>query len=115
MLTGCTKILKDNENKPIKNEETGQVLTANIICKPTNKSTIELYKEYKVDIDKLPTCSKFSPIGNYEGLWTSLFVKPLAWVILKIGQALKNYGFALIVTCLIIRLILYPFTIKLSK
>jgi len=112
LLTGCTKILKDKDNKPIKNEETGQVLTSNIICKPTNKSTIEIYKEYNIDIDKLPSCPNFSPIGNYEGLWTSLFVKPLAWVIIKIGQVLKNYGLALIVTCLIIRLILYPFTKK---
>ena len=112
LLTGCTKILKDSEKKPVKNVETGQVLTENIICKPTNESTIKTYVENGVDIDSLPTCSKFSPIGHYEGLWTSLFVKPLAWVIIKIGQVLKNYGLALIATCLIIRFILYPFTKK---
>lgn len=112
LLTGCTKILKDSEKKPVKNNETGQVLTENIICKPTNESTIKKYEEYGINIDSLPACSKFSPIGHYEGLWTSLFVKPLAWVIIKIGQVLKNYGLALIATCLIIRLILYPFTKK---
>ena len=31
-LTGCTKILKDKDNKPIKNELTGQTITENIIC-----------------------------------------------------------------------------------
>ena len=112
LLTGCTKILKDSEKKPVKNIETGQVLTENIICKPTNESTIKKYEEYGINIDSLPACSKFSPIGHYEGLWTSLFVKPLAWLIIKIGQVLKNYGLALIATCLIIRLILYPFTKK---
>ena len=112
LLTGCTKILKDNDKKPVQNKETGQVLTENIICKPTNQSTIELYSEYNVDIESLPNCSKFTPIGNYEGLWTSLFVKPLAWIIIKIGLLLKNYGLALIATCLIIRLILFPFTKK---
>ena len=112
LLTGCTKILKDSEKKPIKNEETGQTLTENIICKPTNELTIKIYEENGIDIDSLPACSKFSPIGHYEGLWTSLFVKPLAWVIIKIGQVLNNYGLALIVTCLIIRFILYPFTKK---
>lgn len=112
LLTGCTKILKDTDKKPVKNEETGQILTENIICKPTNESTIATYENYNVDIKSLPACQKFSPIGNYEGLWTSLFVKPLAWVIIKIGAILKNYGLALIVTCLIIRLILFPFTKK---
>ena len=111
-LTGCTKILKDSDNKVVKNEKTGQILTENIICKPTNESTINTYTEYKIDIKSLPACKKFSPIGNYEGLWTSLFVKPLAWLIIKIGSVLKNYGLALIATCLLIRLILYPFTKK---
>ncbi len=112
LLTGCTKLLKDDENKIVKNEETGSTITENIICKPTNETTIEIYQDHGVNIDNLPTCSKFNPIGNYEGLWTSLFVKPLAWVIIKIGLLLKNYGLALIVTCLIIRLILFPFTRK---
>ena len=112
LLTGCTKMLKDSDSKPVRNEESGQILTKNIICRPTNEKTISLYEEYNVDIDKLPACNKFSPIGHYEGLWTSLFVKPLAWLIIKIGVILKNYGLALITTCLLIRLILYPFTRK---
>ena len=112
ILTGCTKILKDENKQIVKNEETGQVLTENIICKPTKQSTIDTYLKYNVKVDELPVCSKFSPVGNYEGLWTSLFVKPLAWLIIKIGVLLKNYGLALIVTCLAIRLILYPFTKK---
>lgn len=112
LLTGCTKMLKDSNNKVVRNKETGQTITENIICKPTNKTTIKIYEKNGVDIDKLPSCNKFSPLKNYEGLWTSIFVKPLAWVIIKIGSILKNYGLALIVTCLIIRLILYPFTKK---
>ena len=112
MLTGCTKILKDSDKKVVKNEETGAMITENIICKPTNTNTIEIYEKYNVDIKSLPNCTKFSPMGNYEGLWTSLFVKPLAWLIIKIGTLLKNYGLALIVACLAIRIILYPFTKK---
>ena len=112
LLTGCTRMLKDSDNKVVKNEETGQVLTENIICKPTNETTIKLYEEYDVDLDSLPECSEFNALTNYEGLWTSIFVKPLAWLIIKVGLLLKNYGLALIVTCLIIRLILFPFTRK---
>jgi len=111
-LTGCTKVLKDSDNKIVKNPETGQSLTENIICKPTNETTISIYEENDINIDSLPACNKFSPIGNYEGLLTSLFVKPLAWVIIKLGLLLKNFGLAIIVTCLIIRLLLYPFTKK---
>ena len=111
LLTGCTKTLKDGK-KIVHNEETGQVLTENIICQPTESSTIELYEKYNIDIDKLPTCNEFTPLSNYEGLWTSLFVKPLAWVIIKIGNILNNYGLSIVVTCLIIRLLLYPFTKK---
>ena len=111
-LTGCTKMLKNDKNQVVRNPETGQTLTENIICKPTNKATIKVYKENGVKIDKLPTCKKFTPLKQYEGLWTSIFVKPLAWLIIKIGAAVKNYGLALIITCLILRIILYPFTRK---
>lgn len=111
LLTGCTKTLRDDK-KVVKNEETGQVVTENIICKPTEKSSIEIYEKYNVEIDKLPSCENFTPLANYEGLWTSIFVKPLAWVIIKLGALLHNYGLSIIVTCLIIRVILYPFTKK---
>ena len=112
LLSGCTKVLKNEDNQVVKNEETGQSITENIICRPTNESTIEIYEENDVDLSKLPTCSEFSPLSNYEGLWTSIFVKPLAWVIIKIGNIFNSYGLSLIITCLLIRLILFPITRK---
>ena len=42
-LTGCTKILKDENKKVVQNEETGQNLTENILCRPTNEKVINLY------------------------------------------------------------------------
>ena len=112
MLTGCTKILKDSEKKVVKNPETGQAITENIICKPTDKDAIKIYEDNNVDISKLPECEKFTPLKNYEGLWTSLFVKPLAWLIIKIESLVKNSGLAIIISCLLIRLVLYPLTRK---
>lgn len=112
MLTGCTKILKDSEKKVVKNPETGQAITENIICKPTDKDAIKIYEDNNVDISKLPECNKFTPLKNYEGLWTSLFVKPLAWLIIKIESLVKNSGLAIIISCLLIRLVLYPLTRK---
>ena len=143
LLTGCTKTLKDKNNKPVINEITGQNLTENILCRPTDEETIKLYEENNLDIDSLPycvckdkkikkeetikneetgeeetktvevDCESFSITkGVYDGLWTSIFVKPLAYVILFFGRVTKNYGLGLIITSLIIRLIAYPVTKK---
>lgn len=112
-LTGCTKILKDNNKKVVTNEITGQSLTKNILCKPTAEETIKKYKENKVDLENLPTCIDFKiTSGGYEGIWTTIFVKPLAWIILKIGQIAKNYGISVILITILIRLVMYPITKK---
>ena len=112
LLSGCTKTLKDKDNNVVTNNETGQSITENIICKPTNKDVIKIYEKNGVKVSKLPNCENFNPLKNYEGLWTSIFVKPLAWVILKIGSILNSYGSSIIITCLLIRLILMPVTKK---
>ena len=112
LLSGCTKTLKDEDKNVVTNKETGQSITENIICKPTNEDVIEIYKDNDVNLKKLPDCEDFNPLTNYEGLWTSLFVKPLAWLILKIGSLLNSYGSSIIITCLLIRLVLMPVTKK---
>ena len=112
-LTGCTKTLKNSDNKVVQNSETGQTLIKNILCQPENETTIKLYQENGFEIDKLPTCKNFKiTSGGYEGIWTTIFVKPLAWVILKIGGLVKNYGLAVILITILIRLIMYPLTQK---
>ena len=111
-LTGCTKYVK-NGKEIVKNESTGQNLTENILCQPTDEVTIKLYKENKVDISKLPACEKMSIVSkDYDGLWTTIFVQPLAWLIIQIGKLIKNYGLAIIISTLLIRGIMYPFTKK---
>ena len=114
ILTGCTKTLKDGK-EVVKNPETGQNLTQNILCRPTNKDLIKIYSKYedKVDLGNLPDCEDFKiNTGHDEGLWTNIFVKPLAWAIISFGKVLKNYGLALIITSLIIRFACYPLTKK---
>ncbi len=143
LLTGCTKQLKDSKGKVVVDETTKQTLVENVLCKPsqladTYKKTIEqkkidykkMYddgdiskKEYNkrinnmLDIDKLPSCTKMSAFeGGYETLWTSVFVKPLAWVIVNIGKLLKNsYGLSIIIVTILIKLILFPITYKSLK
>lgn len=113
LTTGCTKTLVDKDKQAVKNDKTGQTLTENIICRPKNEYTIKIYEKNKVDINKLPECSEFKiTTGKYEGLWTSLFVKPLAYVLLKMGELVKNYGLSVIIISLIIRIIAFPFTRK---
>ena len=120
MLTGCTKTLTGEDKKPVKYEETGKALTENVLCRPTDENVVNIYKENNVDIDKLPKCETFKPFSEYEGLWTTIFVKPLAWAIINIGLLLEKIGlgkglangFAIVRSCLVIRLILYPLTRK---
>lgn len=125
MLTGCTKQLvvqkTNSKGKKVKevvrydkgDNATGQSLTKNIICKPTEKELVDIYKKNKVDTDKLVDCKDFKPtIKASEGLWDNIFIKPLAWIILKLGYLVKNFGFAVILAGIAIRLILYPVTKK---
>lgn len=112
-LTGCTKILKNDEKKVVQNTVTGQNLVENILCKPKDEKTLNLYKENNVDVDSLVDCENFKiTSGGYEGIWTTIFVKPLAWIIIKLGNLVKNYGISVILVTLAIRLILYPVTKK---
>ena len=112
-LTGCTNYVKDKKGRAVKEPTTGQTLASNVLCKPTNKNVIKTYKKYKVNVDKLPSCSKFTPSsGKYKGLWEGLFIKPLSYLIIQIGKILGNYGLAIIVVTLLIRLVIFPISQK---
>ena len=142
-LTGCTKQLKDADGKVVQDEKTKQVLVENILCQPESLRDVyeDVIKEKKkdlkqmyedgdlskndynkktkelLDIDKLPVCTEISIVeGGYETLWTSVFVKPLAWIIVNIGKLLwSNYGLAIIVITILIKLVLFPVTMKSLK
>ena len=115
-LTGCTKILKNDEKKVVQNTVTGQNLVENILCKPKDEKTLNLYKENNVDVDSLVDCENFKiTSGGYEGIWTTIFVKPLAWIIIKIGNLVKSYGLSLILVTILIRAIVMPITLKTAK
>ena len=162
-MTGCTTYLKDNDGKAVVNSSTGQSLTENILCRPTDEETIKLYEEAGYDLSGIPYCvcddEKISELnedtkenqdeskinedsendveseknvddtsesavtidecnelslfsGKYDGLWTSIFVKPLAYVIIFFGKLTGKFGLGLIITSLLIRLILFPLTRK---
>ena len=116
LITGCTTTLKDPKTKKVVTYEDENIkitLNENILCKPTNKGLVSKYNKYKkqIDISKLPECTSFKPSdANYNNLWETLVVKPLAWITIKIGNAVKSYGIALVILSIIIRLILAPFT-----
>lgn len=118
-LTGCTRYGQDKKGNTIKNEKKGQQLVTNILCKPTDEDMLQLYNKYnkenkkkKVNLTKLENCKNMKITGKYDDLWTNIFVKPLAWFIIQLGNIVKNYGLALILATLIIRLVAYPFTKK---
>ncbi len=112
-LTGCTKYMQNDKNERIKYETTGQILPSNILCRPTDSKLLEIYEKNEssmtVKLSKLPECTEFKPSDiKYVSLWEAGFVKPLAWLILKIGEILKNYGLSVMLIGLLIRLIMMP-------
>ncbi len=142
LITGCTKQFKGADGKVIQDETTKQTLVENILCRPVElKETYEtkiqekkeslkkLYedgdlskKEYKSKIDsllninELPVCTEMSiTSGGYESIWTSIFVKPLAWLIIQLGKLVKDYGLAIILITILIKLVLFPLTYKSLK
>lgn len=121
MLTGCTKYLQDDNKKRIVNEATGQSLPSNILCKPTSDELLEIYQKYdknlEVPLEKLGDCEnlKYYDAENYNGLWVQLIVMPLAWLIIRIGNFVGNYGISVMLVGLLIRFILLPFSIKMTK
>jgi len=116
-LSGCAKTLTNEDNEKIINETTGQAVTSNILCLPEDKDLLEIYEKNKermeVDYKSLEACKNFSPGDlKYQSLWESIFIKPLAFIIIKLGLFVKNYGLAVIILGVAIRLMLFPFTKK---
>jgi len=122
--TGCggSEYIKKGK-EAVKYEETGQNIQNNILCKPVDEELYNLYEEYSeqliTKLDDLPSCEEFKPSDiEYHSIWETIVIKPLAWVILKVGQFLGNYGISVMLIGLLIRIILLPFsknTIKQSE
>ena len=121
LTTGCTKYLSDNDKKRITNEKTGQSLTSNILCKPEEKELTAIYEKYEknmeVKLKDLPGCEKLKIYNKktYNGLWVQLFVMPIAWLIIKLGLLVKNYGISVMLIGLALRIILLPLSLKTAK
>lgn len=140
LLTGCTKY-KTYDNKSITVEKTGQKVVENILCKTeetekqyeelknkkineyqeklnSNEITEDEFNNKKEDIEKafnidnVQKCSEFNVFKGNDGLWTTVFVKTLSWIIIQLGNLTKNYGWAIIIITLLIRLALFPVTKK---
>lgn len=140
LLTGCTKY-KQYDKEAVVIESTGQRVVENILCKTeqteaeynliiekekkelddklANEEIIqkdydskleELYNSF--NLEDVTQCSEFKIFSGNDGLWTTLFVKSLAWLIIQIGNITKNYGWSIIIVTLLIRLLLYPITKK---
>lgn len=114
LTSGCTKYLSDKDNKKVLYESTGQTLPSNILCKPEDKDLLELYKKYDdkltVKLENLKNCSKLTVYDKKGtgGIWETIFVRPLAFIIIKLGNLIKNYGISVMIIGLLIRIVLYP-------
>lgn len=122
LTSGCgnDNYIKNEENKIVSNETTGQSLQKDVLCKPTEPEIYKVYEKYNdqlnIRLENMPACSDFHLNSvPYHSLWETIFVKPLAWLILKIGYLLKNFGWAVMLVGILIRLILFPLSVKSMK
>ncbi len=124
LTTGCSatdKFLVDSSDKIIKYEVTGQSLEKRLLCKPSEDSEIyQIYLEHEdqmsVKLEDLPKCEDFNLKQNkVDSLWIEGFIKPTAWLILKIGYWVGNLGLGLIIVGILIRLVLLPIQFKSTK
>jgi len=116
LSTSCTKYMKE-DNKNIIYEATGQTLASNILCKPEEENLSNFYKEHEdslqVKLDDLAECKDFNPSAvGYTSLWESILVKPIAWLILKLGQVVSNYGISVMLISVLIRALMIPLSKK---
>ena len=119
LLTGCQK------NFTVENEKTGEIknYVSNILCKPETKEMQDIYinnpdalKKVEVKYEELPQCKNLKiNSGHYEGLWTSLFVKPLAWILMMVANLIKSEGFAIIIVGFLLRALMLPMSLKSAK
>ncbi len=106
MLTGCVQTFRHDD----KNYYT------NILCLPEDGKTIDIYKENDVDVSGLEPCSDFSiSEGEYEGVWSTIFIRPLAWLLISIGEKVGSFGFAIIIVTLMLRILVMPITAQTAK
>ncbi len=119
LTSGCSanSYIKDKNNKVVQYEKTGQSLPTNILCQPNDEELYKLYEKYedqlKISLKNLPKCENFKINSNKTtNIWELLFVKPLAFLILKLGKLVHNMGISLIIVGLLIRIILLPFSYK---
>ncbi len=121
-LTACgnSNYIMNEDGTPVEFEKTGQILQKDILCRPEDEELDALYQEYgdqtKINYDDLPKCSDFSLSSNEsDGIWEGIFVKPLAFLIMKLGYLIHSFGLAVILIGLAIRLILMPISRKTMK
>jgi len=139
-LTGCTTY-KTFDGEAVTISSTGQKAVENILCKTeqTENQYKEIIEQNKLkydeqlknntisleeynnkienlnksfDLSNVSDCNEFKVFSGNDGLWTTMFVKTLAWLIIKVASITKNYGWAIIIVTLLIRLSLYPLTNK---
>ncbi len=115
LSSGCTKYVQ-KEGKNVVYQATGQTLTANILCQPEQGDLYNLYKKNEkalsFKLNSLPLCKDYKlQKSEFKDLW-DIFVKPLSFIILKLGYLVKNMGLSVMLIGLAIRLVMFPISKK---
>lgn len=110
----CATILilgnRSSKQTIIKDEVTGTNLQEKITCLPSNEKTIKLYEENGISLEGLEKCEDYKINGHITSkdgvkkdkkIFNLILVRPIAWVLIKIGTIFNNYTIALLLIILI--------------
>lgn len=127
MIVVCFTILiitNKSTQTPIVNEKTGVVLKEKISCMPKDEYTKQLYLENGISLNGLPECKDYKINGvvtskdgikKDSGLFTLIFVRPLTFLLIKIGLLFNNYFYALLILIFIKSLFILRNNYKMAK
>ena len=90
MLTGCTKTLKDDEKKVVTNEKTGQSITENIICQPTDKELLKIYEEKEIKGEFVLIVDGFKGEKQAKNNYDELSEREYVEVLINTGLSKKD-------------------------
>lgn len=105
-LTGCISTF----------EHEGKTYYQDILCLPGDQETVDIYKDSEVNVNELPKCDDFKVVdGEYEGVWQTMFIRPLAWALINIGNKVGSYGLSIILVTLLLRILVIPITAQTAQ
>lgn len=124
----CITILiignRNGNKETIIDESTGTIVQEKISCLPSSEESREIYRSNGISLAGLPECKDYKINGvvtSNNGItkdtkfFDRILVRPLAFILIKIGNLFNNYFIAFIALILIKSIFTFLNNVKLTK